>query len=97
MIAAIQLREYQRERKENQRISWATRTQAQYIAAGYMLGKNQENRALQQAEVLSIDDIEAILLGAEPGGGRGPRENGIGSYERFMQMVGQFETRGRQM
>lgn len=96
MLAAIQLRHFSEERKENSRISWMTRTLAQYTAAGYMVGKNEENKALRQAEELAFDEIEAVLLGAELKK-KDPHENSNGSYERFMMMVGALETRGRQM
>lgn len=96
MLAAIQLRKFQEERKENSRLSWEVRTLSQYAAAGYMLGKNQENKALRQAEMLAYDEIEAVLLGADMKK-KDPHENGNGSYERFMGMVGALEIRGRQM
>ena len=60
-----------------------------------MLGKNEENKALRQAETLSLDDVEKVLLGGSIDSG--PKENGIGSYERFMSMVGALEVRGRLM
>lgn len=75
-----------------------TRNLAQFAAAGYMIEKGQENKALTQAERLAIDDVEAALLGHEPqNSSGGPAENGNGSYERFMGMVGQLDIRGKQM
>jgi hypothetical protein len=96
MVAAIQLRKYQQERKENARFSWMTRTLAQFEAASYMIEKGQENKALRQAEMLAFDDVEAVLLGNELKDS-GPKENGVGSYERFLGMMGQFDKRGKQM
>lgn len=74
-----------------------TRTLAQFQAAGYMIEKGKENVALNQAEMLTLDEVEAALLGHEPSNSNGPRENGVGSYERFMMMMGQLELRGKQM
>lgn len=74
-----------------------TRTLAQFAAAGYMIEKGQENKALSQAEMLTLDEVEAALLGIDPKNSSGPKENGNGSYERFMMMMGQFDTRGKQM
>lgn len=47
--------------------------------------KGKENTALTQATKISYDDIEAALLGAEV---EKPKENGVGSYERFMRSFG---------
>lgn len=75
-----------------------TRHLAQFTAAGYMIDKGQENKALTQAEKLAIDEVEAALLGHEPrNSAGGPLENGNGSYERFMGMMGQLEIRGKMM
>lgn len=75
-----------------------TRTLAQFEAASYMIEKGQENKALRQAETLAFDEVEAALLGHEPkNSSGGPQENGIGSYERFMGMMGQFDKRGKMM
>ncbi len=96
-MSAIQLRQYREERKENSRFSWMTRTLAQFAAAGYMIEKGQENKALNQAERLAFDDVEAALLGHEPSDSNGPQDNGNGSYERIMMMMGQLEQRGKMM
>lgn len=77
-------------------LSWGVRILAQYEAAGYQLGKNQENKALKQAEGLGFDEIEQLLMGASPQR-QEPNENGNGSYERFMAMVGALEVRGKMM
>jgi hypothetical protein len=96
MVAAINLRRYSEERKENSRFGWLGRTLSQFEAAGYMVEKGQENKALKQAEMVAYDEVEAALLGNKPKSSD-PHENSIGSYERFMGQWGQMETRGKQM
>jgi hypothetical protein len=81
--AAIQLRRYEDERAENLRASWMTRTLAGFIAAGYMV--EGENPAMESASKLTLDPVEAVLLGQQP---VKPKENAAGSYERFMSVLG---------
>jgi hypothetical protein len=62
-----------------------TRTLAQYIAQGYMTDGTSPNQALEQASKLTLDEVEAPLLGAAADK---PKENKEGSYERFMGTLG---------
>lgn len=50
-----------------------------------MVEANKPNPALEMARTLSLDKVEAELLGS---GAQAPVENKPGSYERFMQMLG---------
>lgn len=95
ITAAIQTRRYTEAREENSRFSWMTRNLAGFIAAGYMTDGKKENKALKQAGELAYDDIEAALLGAAPAASGKPKENGVGSFERFMMMDAQLAQRGR--
>ena len=85
-------------REENSRFSWLARNLAGFIAAGYQMEKGKENKALTQAGQLAFDDIETVLLGGTPQSPNGgPKENGVGSYERFMGMMGELEQRGKML
>jgi len=96
--SAIQIRRYTTAREENSRISWLARNIATYIAAGFEVGKGKENTALKHAKQLAYDDIEALMLGAEPAQGAvKPAENKPGSYERFMMMNHQLQQRGKML
>lgn len=62
-------------------ISWQTRTLAQFISATIEVPKGKENPAMQAANQVSLDSMEAAELAkprAEP-----PKENKIGSFERL--------------
>lgn len=63
-----------------------TRTLAQFIAAGYMTDGKSPNTALDNAGLLTLDEVEAKMLGAAPAA-TAP-ENKEGSYERFMGALG---------
>lgn len=65
---------------------------AGFIAAGYMVEKGHENKAIDMAQKLAIDDIDAALVGAK---GATPKENDNGSYERFMRAMGQLNKQGK--
>lgn len=96
--AAIQMRRYAQTRQENSRFSWLARNIAGFIAAGYMIDKGKENKALDMAGKLAFDDIEALLLGAETSEAAGkPKENSAGSFERFMMMSSQLDQRGKML
>lgn len=95
ITAAIQSRKYLAQREENARASWMTRNIAGFIAMGYMVEKGKENPGIKMASELAYDDVEAKLMGVELSGGGGQKENGNGSYERFMRMAGQLEQRGK--
>lgn len=86
MTAAIQLRLYHRRREDNARTSWMTRHIAQYIAMGYQVEKGKPNPPLEAAQTLSLDPVEALLLGGSSDSA--VKENKTGSYERFMMQLG---------
>lgn len=65
---------------------------AQYIAQGYMVGKGEQNKPLEQASTIGFDDIERAFLGAASAQ---PKENARGSYERLMSGFAQLEARGK--
>ncbi len=95
VTAAIQLRRYQKERVENSRISWLTRTLAGYIVGGYMSDAKDKKPALDAIAQLSLDDVEAEYLKA---GGPPAGEPKTGSFERLMGLMGpggQMEQRGK--
>jgi hypothetical protein len=62
-----------------------TRSICTYIAQGYMVEKGKPNPALDAATRMSLDDVEMALLGSAP---QKKTENGAGSYEKFMSMLG---------
>lgn len=95
ITAAIQMRRYTAAREENARFSWLARNLSSFIAAGYQVEKGKENKALAHAGLLAYDEVEATLLGAEKPGQ--PKENGVGSYERFMQMASGLDKRGKML
>lgn len=98
VTASIQMRKYHAYREENGRFSWLARNIASYIAGGYQIEKGKDNKAFDQAGKLAFDDIETVLLGGTPQGpAGGPKENGVGSYERFMTMMGGLEQRGKML
>lgn len=87
ITAAIQKRRFWKQREDNGRFSWMTRNLASFIAAGYQV--EGENPALKTAGQLAYDDIEQSLLGGgETAAGGGPKDNGNGSFERFMGAFG---------
>lgn len=88
IAAAIQTRKYNETRIENGRFSWMTRTIATYIAQGYMVEKGKPNPALEQAVILSLDEVEAKMLGATAAEAPKAKENAPGSFEKFMTMLG---------
>lgn len=104
------MRRYASAREENARFSWLARNLAGFIAAGYMIEKGKENKALKQAGLLAYDDIEAALLGAAPAVSADSNDplarvdplkvadqNGVGSFERFALMDGQLKRRGKML
>lgn len=98
VTAAIQMRRYAAAREENARFSWLARNLAGFIAAGYMVEKGKENKALKHAGKLAYDDIEATLLGAETSKDvDAAKVNGEGSFERFMMMTSQLDQRGKML
>ena len=97
VTAAIQMRKFTAWREENSRFSWLARNLAGFIAAGYQIEKGKENKALDSAGKLAMDDIETTLLGGTVQKPNAPAENGVGSYERFMSMMGGLEQRGRML
>lgn len=62
IVAAIRRRLYLRRREEISLTSWQTRQLASFIAAGYMIDSKKGNPALDAAQVLSFDEIEAAQL-----------------------------------
>jgi hypothetical protein len=97
VTAAIQMRKFSAFREENSRFSWLARNIAGFIAAGYQIEKGKENKALDQAGKLAFDDIELALLGGKVQSPDQPAENGAGSFERFMGMMGHLEQRGKML
>lgn len=92
------MRRYTSFREENGRFSWLARNITGYIAGGYQIEKGKDNKALDMASKLAFDDIETVLLGGSPQAPNGgPKENGVGSYERFMTMMGGLEQRGKML
>ncbi len=87
MIATIMMRDYQNNRNENSRISWLGRTLAQYISAGYMMDEKTENTALKEARLLSIDNVERLLLEEQVDKPK-TYENKNGSFERLTGSFG---------
>jgi hypothetical protein len=62
ITTAIQTRHYIERRAEQSRLSWQTRTLAQYIAGGYMTDGKSENTAFKSAGQIAFDDIERLAL-----------------------------------
>ena len=63
-----------------------TREITGYIAAGFEVGAGKPNTALDRAATLSLDDVEAAMLGSSA---PAPvKENQNGSFERFMGALG---------
>lgn len=52
-----------------------------------MVAEGQENKALQQAGLLAMDDIERAALN-EAAAAPSVTENAEGSYEKFMRFAG---------
>lgn len=96
ITAAIQQRRYFASREESSRTSWLARTLATFIAGGYMTDGKSENKAVQTASKLAYDDIEAAALSEAEAPAVVP-ENGIGSFERFMGMMGGLDQRGKML
>lgn len=96
ITAAIQIRRYLQSRDESLRFSWLARHITHFIASGYMVDKGKENTAVTVASTLAYDDIEAALLGTPQNPAEAPpKENGNGSFERFMGMMGALDQRGK--
>lgn len=64
-----------------------TREITGYIAAGFDVGKGKPNTALDRAATLSLDDVEAAMLGSSAPA-PAVKENRNGSFERFMGALG---------
>lgn len=90
IVSAIQLRLTQARREARSIASWQTRTLSTYIAAGYMVEKGKENKALSEAQNIGYDAIDQALLGVESGGAK---ENTNGSFERLMGWAGAGMTK----
>lgn len=75
-------------REENSRISWLARQVSSFVAAGYQIEKGKPNPALDAAQTLGYDDIEVAFLKAGPAEPAAPKENAVGSFERFMMGLG---------
>lgn len=95
IVANIQVRNYVRQRQERLDKSWMTRNITAYIAMGYWLAKDAENKPLAAAQELSLDDIEVDLLKMVKDNPPPVKEEEIqnGSYERFMLAFGQSAQR----
>lgn len=94
IAAAIQYRRYLAMREENGRVSWLARSIATFVAGGYMV--DGDNPAVEKAQQLAYDDVEAKLVGYEPkAAGGGPIEPRQGSFERLMQFAGGMEAKGQ--
>lgn len=72
-----------------------TRTLAAYTAMGYWIGKDDENKPLEAAKELSLDDIEMDILKIVKDNPPPVKEEDIpnGSYERFMLAFGNSTQR----
>lgn len=82
-------------RDENSRYSWLGRSLGVIIAAGIEVPKGKPNTAMEFAQKLAFDDIETAALGASvQKEADTPKENGVGSYERFMRLMGNGGRRG---
>lgn len=81
-------------RDENSRFSWLARNISQFIAAGYMVSEGSENKALKQAGLLAMDDIEQAAL-KEASENAPAKENDSGSYERLLRFGGQMQAQGQ--
>lgn len=84
-----------RDRQESGRISWLARSLGVLIAGGYQIPEGKPNPAMEQAQVLSFDDIERKLLEAAIAEPVAPKENSVGSFERFMMAMNQLDQRGK--
>lgn len=62
IVAAIRRRQYLRRREEISLVSWQARQFTSYIAAGYMIDGKKGNPALDAAQVLAYDEIEAAQI-----------------------------------
>lgn len=61
-----------------------------------MLAEGKSNPALDFAQTLAFDDVERALLGSPDNPApAAPKENGPGSFERFMMMTHQLDQRGK--
>lgn len=84
IVAAITIRRSQTVRERKLELSWAVRTVASFIAAGYQV--DGENTGLQAAGEVTIDDIEKKIMDSdlpEP-----PKEAKAGSTEALMRAFG---------
>lgn len=82
-------------REENGRFSWLARNIAMFIAAGFEVPKGKENTALNTAQTLAFDDVEAALMGSGSNAPAPQKENSNGSYERFLGMTHSLDQRGK--
>lgn len=89
VTAAIQRRKYFEERERKATLAWQTRILASFTAAGYMT--DGENPAIEAAQDITFDDIEAAQLAEARESASGSNANlepSNGSYERFLSMFG---------
>lgn len=63
IVSAIQLRRADESRVERTNLSWAVRTLATFIAAGYMT--DGDNPAIEQAQEITLDDLEQQIMKAD--------------------------------
>jgi hypothetical protein len=96
ITAAIEHRQFALDRKEMSRMTWQTRSLAQFIAAGYMT--DGENPGLALAGRLAFDEIEQAMIEEAEAQSLKPtvvsehwtpdmpsesKDNGRGSFEKF--------------
>lgn len=86
-VATIQRRKYLQMREENSRTSWLARQIAVFIAQGYMVEDNQP--ALDAAQALAFDDVEAAALDDLSKAPQAPVEPKQGSFEKLMRTFAQ--------
>lgn len=81
---------FQKDRHDKSMVSWQTRILASFIAGGYMVDGKTGNPALDAAQKLAFDDIEAAQIedAAKATVKKKVTEPAIGSYERFMGAFG---------
>lgn len=86
ITSAIRLRNFREKRIADMRASWQVRMITTYIANGYMLEKDAENKPLEAAGLLSYDEVESMMLSNKPIVEE-KKENAVGSYERLVSAL----------
>lgn len=87
LVAAIRLRSFAESRVINEKVSWFTRVISRYSSMGAQLPPESRKELDDAISTIGFDEFDRSIA-EEVLAVPAPKENKVGSYEKFMQMLG---------